>query len=125
MAIVLNAVVGATFQEPLTLTQRDGAPLDLTGAALTWMAKERIDDADGDAVLTATSAGGTIVVDDAPGGELHFAIPAATMAALDPSRAYAWTLQIAAGGSVVRFPDGFQKGPGRLLVTASAIVATA
>jgi hypothetical protein len=121
MAIVLNAVAGATFQEPLTLTNRDGTPMDLTGTSLTWMAKRRIDDDDVAAVLTATSAGGSIVV-DAPAtlGTIRFAIAAATMAPIAPG-AYAWTLQVVSGSTVVRFPDGFQKGPGRLIVTASVI----
>lgn len=125
MAVVLHAVVGATFLEPLVLTDRNDAPIDLTGAALKWLAKRRVDDDDDDAVLTATSAGGSIVIDTpTTAGLAHFNISAATMAGLVAERPLAWTLQIIAGGVVARFPDGFQKGPGRLLVTASAVVAT-
>lgn len=122
MSQVLRAVRGATFVEPLTITNRDGTPTNLTGAALRWMAKARIDDADVAAKLTATSAGGTIVIVDAPTGSVRFAIPAATMDTLTPGR-YAWTLEVYLGGTVTRYPDGFQGGPGKLLVAASAIVA--
>jgi len=121
---VLRAVVGATLQEPLAITNRDGTPTDLTGAALTWMAKRRVDDADVDAVLTATLAGGTIaLVGAATLGTIRFNVPAANMAALEANRVYAWTLQVAGGGTVVRYPDASQGGPGKLIVAPSAIVA--
>ena len=124
MAEVLYATVGADFQEPLALTDRAGTPTDLTGADLKWLAKGRIDDPDVDAVLTATSGGGTIVVDAPPtAGQLHFAIPAAATAALDPTRRYVWTLEVESAGVVTRYPDGFQRGPGVLYVTPSAIIA--
>lgn len=125
MAVVLRAVKGATFQEPLTVLNRDGTPTNLTGAALTWMAKRRIDDADVDAVLTATSAGGTIDIVAAATGQIRFDIPAATMngAAIEPGRVYAWTLQVYVGGLTTRYPDAFQGAPGKLIVAPSAIVA--
>ena len=123
MSQVLRAVKGATFAEPLVITDRDGTPTNLTGAALRWMAKERIDDLDAAAKLTATSAGGTIVIVDAPTGSIRFAIPAATMDALTAGKVLAWTLEVSLGGTVTRYPDAFQGGPGKLLVAASAIVA--
>lgn len=123
MAQVLRAVKGATLTEPLALTNRDGTPTDLSGATITWMAKSRIDDADVAALITATTGNGRIVVDDAPGGLLHLDVPASVTDSLDPGQVYAWTLQIFVGGAVVRYPDDFQGGPGRLLVAASAIMA--
>ena len=124
MAEVLRAVVGATFQEPLSFTDRDGAPIDLSGASLRFMAKGRIDDPDGDAVLLATSSGGTLVIEDAAAGRARFAIPAVTMAGLEPSTLLVWTVEIEAGaGTVTRYPDAFQDAPGKLIVAPSVIEA--
>lgn len=122
MAQVLYAVVGATFTEPLTLTDRDGTPTDLTGAAITWLAKRRVDDDDDDAVITATTANGRIVIVDPVAGGIRFSVPASVTALLEP-RGYAWTLQVHADGQTTRYPDSRQGGPGRLLVAASAVVA--
>jgi hypothetical protein len=121
MAVIIQAVKGATLREPLSITGRDGTPTNLTGAVLTWMAKERIDDLDAAAKITATSASGSIVVDDAVNGAIHLNVPAATTNALDPAKRYVWTLQIVSGGVTTRYPDGFQRGPGILLVTPSAV----
>lgn len=121
MAQILRATKGATFTEPLTITDRDGTTTDLLGAEIRWMAKARIDDIDAAAILTATKAGGTIVVLDATAGSIRFDIPAATMDVLEPGRVLLWTLEVYVGGVVVRYPDGFQGGPGKLLVEASAI----
>lgn len=122
MAEVLHVVAGATFQEPLALLDRAGAPVDLSGAVLTFLAKDRIDAPDAQAVLVASTTDATIVVDTPEsGGTLRFDIDAADTNALVPGGSYVWTLQVAAAGGVVRYPDGFQRGPGRLIVTASAI----
>jgi len=126
MSEILHAIVGATFQEPLTILDRDGTPADLTGAALTWMAKARIDDADVDAILTATTAAGTIDIDaDPTTGKITFDIPAATMAAVPPRSGrswYAWSLQVFSGGKTTRYPDDREGGPGKLIVSPSVIV---
>lgn len=125
MAEVLQVVAGATFAETLTLTERDGTPTDLTGATITFLAKDRIDAPDSEAVLTASTAAGTIAVDSpASAGRLAFAVPAADTAALVPGRSYAWTLQVVLLGRVIRYPDAYQRGPGRLIVAASAVATT-
>lgn len=123
MAEVLRAVVGATFQEPLTLTDRDDQPIDVTGAGLRWMAKRRVDDTDEDAVLTASSADGTLVFVDAIAGRLRFAIPASTMLGLDPERLLVWTLEVSLAGTITRFPDDFQDAPGKLIIAPSVVTA--
>lgn len=121
MAAVLRAVRGASFREPLTLLGRDGAPLNLTGASLRWVAKRRLEDDDDDAVLVATSADGTLDIVDAPTGSIQFDVPAASMTMEAYPTLYAWTLQVVSGGVTTRFPDAFQGGPGKLIVAPSAV----
>ncbi len=122
MAVVLRAVRGATFTEPLAITNRDGTPTDLTGATITWLAKEHVDDPDADAVLSASLADTKLVLVGAPTlGTVRFAIPAADTAPLDPQHVYAWTLAVTVGTTVVRYPDAFQGAPGKLIIAPSAI----
>ena len=55
MAETLNLHIGNAARWELTLTEPDGSAKDLTGATgLTFLAKSRIDDADGSAVISAT-----------------------------------------------------------------------
>lgn len=124
MSEVLRVVKGASFLEPLLLTERDGSPTDLTDAALRFMAKRRIDDADVLAALVASTTDGSIIVVEATEGSIRFAVPASETNMLEASRVYTWTLEVeTAQGAVARYPDDYQGGPGKLICSASAIAA--
>jgi hypothetical protein len=120
MAVVLRAVQGATFADSLTLLDDAGAAFVIDDMAdVRWLAKERVSDADDDAILSASVADDTIVASETP-GVITFAIPAADMALVEGDRVYVWTLEVVDDDVVTRFPSA-EDGPGKLLVVRSAI----
>jgi hypothetical protein len=118
MALVLYAIAANDAQWQLPVTEADGSPKDLTAATdLVFLVKRRVDDADEDAVVSATP-----VVADAEGGILEVRLEPADTAAL-PAGEYVWAIQFADGtGALWEFP-GPSLAPGRFLVRAS-VVAT-
>lgn len=74
--------------DPLT-----GVPIDLTGAALTCLIKERVYDADGDAIATLTTGNGAIIVTDAPNGTGQVVVPATATSGVLGFARYAYTVR--------------------------------
>lgn len=88
--------VGADDRRLIATVAADGVAVDLTGIPLTFMVKRRIDDADADALITKTTAGGITAADQSappPGGTrgvAYIALDEADTGALDGR--YYWEL---------------------------------
>jgi hypothetical protein len=92
---------------------KDGAPVDLTGAALTFTAKRRLSDADAAAVVQKDSTAGGIAIVDAAQGLARIDIAAGDTATLTSDERLAWDLQVlGADGKKRTLADG------RLLIHA-------
>lgn len=117
MATVLYMHRGGTSEWEIPITLPSGAAKDLTGATgLSFLAKARIDDADGDAVITATP-----VVTDAAGGLVEVRLAPADSATVEPGM-YVWGLQFTIGTKTWEFPDPSEVS-GKLIVRADVVQA--
>lgn len=90
----------------------DKSVQDITGHTLRFTAKNRLDDLDGAAVLSGSTADGRITITDGPGGLAEVAIPGSTTSGFTAARTLHWDLQISDPGGRVRTLDF-----GRLIVT--------
>lgn len=79
---------------------------NLTGLTLRFTAKDRLDDDDGDAVITGSTNDGRITITDAPGGLALVVIPGAVTADFTADRVLVWDLQLAGGDTVVTLDSG-------------------
>ena len=87
---------GDTVVIPLTFTQADGNPLDLTGYTIWLTMKSSTDDADDDAVVQVSVTEHT----DAVNGQTSITIPASTTANIEPGK-YMYDIQMVSGEGVV------------------------
>ncbi len=81
---------GDTWYQEFTVLQPDEvSPVNITGASFRFTAKADPDDADGDAIVSGTTAGGECQVTDAAAGVMTVKIPAsATTSIAAPSSLY-------------------------------------
>jgi hypothetical protein len=83
--------------------QKDGAPVDLSGATLRFTAKRGRLEPDADAVLSkSTAGGGGITITDAPGGIARVDVLPADTDALARAVRLVWDLQAVDAASKVR-----------------------
>lgn len=88
-----------------------GAPVDLTGATIGFMAKLRESDADADAVISLSTSDGIAIV-DGPAGRLRVDVPASATEPLDPDVKLLWDLRVeTADGKARTFPDPDPRQP--------------
>jgi len=94
---------GANLREAFTYKDSDGVAVNLTG--YTARSQVRATHASSSAVLSTTSAAGTLVITENT-GTITFAVAEATTAALVPAN-YVWDLEIiSAAGVVTRLIGG-------------------
>ena len=80
----------------------DGTAVDITGASFRFMAKTRVSDTDGNAVVEATSANAKCVITDAANGVMEVRlVPADTSSLTETARLY-YDLQMTESGGEVR-----------------------
>ena len=118
MAKVLQAHIGNHAEWRLTITNADGSAKNLTGlTSPTFLAKKRIDDADGSAVITATP-----VVADAANGLIDIQLEPSDTAGLTPG-VYVWGLQFTdVATKTWEFPEPTED-PGRLILKSGVVAA--
>lgn len=72
-------IIGQDILREFTVTDADGAAVDITGYEVTFAAARRV----GDSPVIGTAAGtATATITDGPGGVLQLSIPAASSAGL-------------------------------------------
>jgi len=69
-------------------------PVNLTGADLRFTAKRNVTDLDADAVVTLTTAAGTITITNAVLGQARLDVPAVQTNALTRDSILPWDLQV-------------------------------
>ena len=90
------------LRQAFKLTDSDGVPVNLTGAAL----RMELDNLANSDVVDASTANGRIVFTNASAGEFSLAVPAAVMSAISPG-VYRHDLLLTRGdGSVQRVWEG-------------------
>jgi hypothetical protein len=89
----------------------DGSVQDITGHSLRFTAKDRLDDPDGAAIISGSTATTEIIIVDGPGGRAEVQIPPAATSGFTTDRVLHWDLQIADPGGVTKTLDS-----GKLLV---------
>lgn len=82
-----------------------GAVQDLTGATFRFTAKDRKDDDDAAAIITASTGDGRITVPDPATGMAYVTIPAPTTAAFAADRTLYWDVQVSQPGGRVKTLD--------------------
>ncbi|NVN99298.1 MAG: hypothetical protein HXX17_08240 [Geobacteraceae bacterium] len=96
---------GATLQQTFYWTDSAGAAVNLTGYTAQMMVKANYADSGAVALLTLTSAGGTIVL-TAGTGKIDLLVPPATTQALTFTKAIYDLELTSAGGVVTRLVQG-------------------
>jgi hypothetical protein len=85
---------------------------NITGHTIRFTAKAKLDDVDGAAVISGSTADSRIVITDGPGGLFEVRIPPAATSGFTADRTLHWDLQISDPAGTVRTLDF-----GKLLVT--------
>lgn len=110
---------GDSYTFEATVTQADGAPVDLTIYAIRSTGKYALADPDSEAIYQVTKADGDITVVGANNNIARVVIPAAATAGFTTNVTFWWDVQIAAGdlvytvalGTLSAFLDVSQTAP--------------
>lgn len=100
---LLTMTRGDTRVFRVTLTDADGAPLNLTGLTLKFTAKRRTSDADDDAVIAKASSAGITLV-DGPNGIADITILPADTDSYSDTAPLLWDVQVENGATDIRTP---------------------
>ncbi len=101
----LDAARGDTINLRVPVVDQDGAPVDITGAAVRMTVKRNLSDADLSALITRTVGDGvTLTTPEA--GIADVTITATQTATLTPAKYY-WDVQVTLSGTVSTVAEGY------------------
>lgn len=83
-----------------------GVVQNITGATVRFMAKRRLDDADGAAVITGSTADGRVTIPNGTDGRAYVNIPPAGVPAVTRDTVLHWDVQLSSGGDTVTLDSG-------------------